>query len=95
MLLDRHIVGKCLLDKESAAIVKLLNPFQLGAGVAGGAQAIVHATTMLCDTIDRETHAKVDLDLQNAYERCLHIGGCHLHIGGPPILRGSCVLADI
>jgi hypothetical protein len=27
MLLDRHIVGKCLLDKECTAIVELLNPF--------------------------------------------------------------------
>jgi hypothetical protein len=26
---------------------------------------------MLRDTIDHETHAKVDLDLQNAYECCL------------------------
>jgi hypothetical protein len=27
---------------------------------------------MLRDTIDRETHAEVDLDLQNAYGHCLH-----------------------
>jgi hypothetical protein len=27
MLLDRRIVGKCLLDKECVAIVELLNPF--------------------------------------------------------------------
>jgi hypothetical protein len=26
---------------------------------------------MLHDTIDREMHAKVDLDLQNAYRHCL------------------------
>jgi hypothetical protein len=48
-----------------------LNPFQLGAGVAGGAEAIMHATNMLRDTIDREMHAEVDLDLQNAYGRYL------------------------
>jgi hypothetical protein len=72
MLLDRRIVGKCLPDKESAVIVELLNPFQLGAGVAGGAEAIMHATNMLHDTIDRVTHAEVDLDLQNAYGRYLH-----------------------
>jgi hypothetical protein len=71
MLLDRCIVGKCLLDKECAAIVELLNPFQLGAGVAGGAKAIVHATNMLRDTIDHNMHAEVDLDLQNAYRRYL------------------------
>jgi hypothetical protein len=71
MLLDRRIVGKCLLDKECAAIVELLNSFQLGAGVVGGAKAIMYDTNMLRDTIDRETHAKVDLDLQNAYGRCL------------------------
>ncbi len=63
MLLDRRIVNKCLLDKESAAIVELLNPFQLGAGVAGGAEVIMHTTNMLHDTIDRVTHAEVDLDL--------------------------------
>jgi hypothetical protein len=45
----------------------LLNPFQLSVGVAGGAKAIVHATNMLRDTIDCETHAEVNLDLQNAY----------------------------
>jgi hypothetical protein len=72
MLLDRRIVGKCLLDKECATIVELLNPFQLGPGVAAKAEAIVHATNMLRDTIDHETHAKVDLDLHNAYGRCLH-----------------------
>jgi len=71
MLLDRRIVGKCLLDKECAVIVELLNPFQLSAGVAGGAEVIVQATNMLRDTIDRETNAEVDLDLQNAYGRYL------------------------
>jgi hypothetical protein len=71
MLLDWRIVGKCLLDKECAAIAELLDPFQLNAGVAGGAEAIVHATNMLRDTIDRETHVEVDLDLQNAYRCCL------------------------
>jgi hypothetical protein len=71
MLLDRHIVSKCLLDKECVAIVELLNPFQLDAGVVSGAEAIVHATNMLHDIIDHETHVEVDLDLQNAYGRCL------------------------
>jgi hypothetical protein len=63
MLLDRRIVDKCLLDKECATIVELLNPFQLGVDVAGGAEAIVHATNMLRDTIDREMHVEVNLDL--------------------------------
>jgi hypothetical protein len=63
MLLERRIVGKFLLDKECVAIAELMNPFQLGAGVAGGAEAIVNATNMLHDTIDRDTHAEVDLDL--------------------------------
>jgi hypothetical protein len=71
MLLDRRIVGKCILDKECIAIIELLNPFQFSVGVAGGAEVIVHVTNMLRDTIDRETHAEVDLDLQNAYGRCL------------------------
>jgi hypothetical protein len=71
MLLNRHIVGKCVLDKECSTIVKLLVPFQLCVGVASEAKAIVHATNMLRDTIDRETHAEVDLDLQNAWGRCL------------------------
>jgi hypothetical protein len=63
MLLDRRIIDKCLLNKECAAVVELLNPFQFGAGVASGAKAIVHATNMLRDTINRETHDEVDLDL--------------------------------
>ncbi len=71
MLLDWRIVGECLLDKECVVIVELLNPFQLGASVAGGAEAIVHATNWLRDTIDYEMHVEVDLDLQNAYGRCL------------------------
>jgi hypothetical protein len=69
MLLDRRIVGKCLLDKECAAIVELLNPFQLGANVASGAEEIVHATKH--DTIVLERHAEVNLDLKNAYGRYL------------------------
>jgi hypothetical protein len=71
MLLDQRIIDKCLLDKECATIVELVDPFQLGVGVADGAEAIVHATNMLRDTIDFETHAEVDLDLQNAYGHCL------------------------
>jgi hypothetical protein len=71
MLLDRRIVDKCLLDKECAAIVELLNPFQLSVGVVDGVEVIVHATKIQRDTIDRETHAEVNLDLQNAYGRCL------------------------
>jgi hypothetical protein len=71
MLLDQRIIGKCLLDKECVAIAKLLNRFQFGAGVTSRAKAIVHATNMLHDTIDYETHVKVDLDLQNAYGCCL------------------------
>jgi hypothetical protein len=71
MLFDLRIIGKCLLDKECATIAELLNPFELGASVAGGAEAIVHATNRLRYTIDPKTHAEVDLDLQNTYERCL------------------------
>jgi hypothetical protein len=71
MLLDHRIVGKCLLDKECDAIAELLNPFQLGVGVAGGTEAIMHATNMLRDTINRKMHTEVDLDLQNAYGRYL------------------------
>jgi hypothetical protein len=71
MLLDRRIVGKCLLDKECTTIAELLHPFQLGVGVASGAKVIVHATNMLFDTIDRKMHAEVDLDLLNAYGRYL------------------------
>jgi hypothetical protein len=67
MLLDRRNVGKCVLDKECAAIAELLIPFQLDTGVAGGAEVIVHAINMLRETIDHETHVEVDLDLQNAY----------------------------
>jgi hypothetical protein len=63
MLLDRRIVGKCLLDKECDAFVELLNPFQFGAVVAGEVEAIMHATNMLRDTINHKTHAEVDLDL--------------------------------
>jgi hypothetical protein len=58
MRMDRRIVGKCLLHKECAAIAKLLILFWFGTNVAGGVEAIVHATNMLWDTIDRETHAK-------------------------------------
>jgi hypothetical protein len=48
-----------------------MNPFQFGTGVAGGAEAIVHTTNLVRDTINRKTHAEVDLDLQNTYGRCL------------------------
>jgi hypothetical protein len=72
MLLDRRIVGKRLLDKECDTVVELLNPFHPGAGVAGGAEVIVHATNMPRDTINRETHVEVNLDMQNAYGCCLH-----------------------
>ncbi len=37
-----------------------------------GTEVIVHATNLLRDTINHETHAEVDLDLQNAYGRYLH-----------------------
>jgi hypothetical protein len=59
MLLDQRIVGKCLLDKECDTVVELLNPFQLGADVAGKAKAIVHATNMLSDTINYDMHVEV------------------------------------
>jgi hypothetical protein len=71
MLLDRRIVDKCVLDKECAAITELLVPFQLGTGIAGGAEAILHTTNKLRDTIDRKTRAEVDFNLQNAYGCCL------------------------
>jgi hypothetical protein len=59
------------VDKECIAIVELLNPFQIGVGVVGEAEAIVHATNMLHENINCETHVEVDLDLQNAYGCCL------------------------
>jgi hypothetical protein len=71
MLLVWRIINKCLLDKECVVIANLLDPFQLGVGVAGRAEAIVHAIIMLRGTINREMHAEVDLDLQNTYRRCL------------------------
>ncbi len=60
-----------MLNNERDKVVKLLNPFQLGIGVVDEAEAIVHSTNMLCDTINRETHVEVDLDLQNTYGYCL------------------------
>jgi hypothetical protein len=86
MLLDQRIVSKCLLDKECAVIVELLTPFQLGTGVAGGVEAIVHATNMLRDTIDRETHVEVDLDLQNAYGRYLRQTAIDLVVDKLPVM---------
>jgi hypothetical protein len=87
MLLDRRIVGKCLLDKEGAAITELLNPFQLGAGGANEAEGIVHATNMLRDTIDHKTHVEVDLDLQNAYGCCLRETALDLIVGHGAVRR--------
>ena len=45
----RWLVLKCLVTLSHSQALRLLSPLQLGVGVKGGCEAIVHATNQLDD----------------------------------------------
>ena len=65
----RRLTSKCVARKESSAAAQRLRPLQLGVGVRGGCEALVHATrAMLTDpTIPAANKWCLQVDFENGY----------------------------
>ena len=63
----RRLVSKCLAIHVRRAAVSILAPLQLGVGVRGGCEAIVHAASQAMSSVDDDWCWTLLLDFSNAF----------------------------
>ena len=63
----RRLVSKCLANQTRDAATSILAPLQLGVGIKGGCEAIVHATSQLRSSPSHNQHWTLMLDFSNAF----------------------------
>ena len=63
----RRLAAKCANSFVIARRSNELKPIQVGVGVSGGAEAIVHATRRIVSELPRIGHVMVKLDFANAF----------------------------
>ena len=63
----RRLVSKCLASITRHQALHLLPPLQLGVGVKGGCEAIIHATNNLISSLCDDDHWTLLLDFTNAF----------------------------
>ena len=65
----RRLIAKCLVKEAKSEAVELFDPIQLGVGVSGGAEAIIHSTKITYKKILSDVSKKgvVQIDFQNAF----------------------------
>ena len=63
----RRLVSKCLVTLSHRQGLRLLSPLQLGVGVKGGCEAIVHATNHLMTSLHDKDCWTLLLDFSNAF----------------------------
>lgn len=63
----RRLVSKCLAVHVRRAAVSILNRLQLGVGIQGGCEAIVHAASQAMSTVDNVQRCTLLLDFSNAF----------------------------
>ena len=63
----RRLVSKCLVTLSHHQVLSLLSPLQLGVGVKGGCEAIVHATNRLMTSLQDSDCWTLLLDFSNAF----------------------------
>ena len=63
----RRLVSKCLAIQTRPAILSILSPLQLGVGVRGGCEAIVHAVSKLLASAPADRCRTLLLDFSNAF----------------------------
>jgi hypothetical protein len=69
--ITRRLVSKCFSFTVSVKAAQLLAPFQLGVGVRGGCEALVHTVRALMEdpNIPPDTRCLLQVDLINAFNR--------------------------
>ena len=96
----RRLVSKCLANQTRDAATSILAPLQLGVGIKGGCEAIVHATSQLRSSPSHNQHWTLMLDFSNAFNSInreamfvefrrflpgLCVGGVLLHSAATPV----------
>jgi hypothetical protein len=103
----RRLAAKCLVEKHQAAVIEYLEPLQLGVGVRGATEAIIHRVKEWLHSGVPADHALLLLDFSNAFntldrtamlraisERCPHfLPYARFCYGAPtPLLGPGCSL---
>ena len=67
----RCLVSKCFYYGLAEKVSKMLAPFQLGVGVKGGCEALIHTIKAILEEpdTDRDSCSILQVDLQNAFNR--------------------------
>ena len=63
----RRLVSKCLAAQSRSEAVSILGPLQLGVGVRGGCEAIVHAVRQAMTSLPDNNRWTLLLDFSNAF----------------------------
>ena len=79
----RRLVSKCLVTLSHRQALRLLSPLQLGVGVKGGCEAIVHATNHLMTSLQDNDCWTLLLDFSNAFNS-ISLDGVLLFQSAPP-----------
>ena len=62
----RRLTSKCVMSGVADRAGNMLSPYQLGVGVPGGLEAVIHAVTQLVEEGDEDLML-LQLDLVNAF----------------------------
>ena len=61
------LAGSCAILSFKGMISELMEPIQLGVGVSGGVEIVVHAATQFCMSISNPDNILLALDVRNAF----------------------------
>ena len=89
----RRLVSKCLATSAHRQALALLSPLQMGVGVRGGCEAIVHATNWLMSSLPDKDRWTLLLDFTNAFNsinRQTMFGEFRRHLPGLSAWMESC-----
>ena len=65
----RCLIAKCLASEAKSEAVELFDCLQLGVGISGGAEAIIHSSKITYDNIvsAQPDEGVLQIDFQNAF----------------------------
>ena len=89
----RHLVSKCLAIHSRRDAVSRFYPLQLGVGISGGCEAIVHTVNHLMTSLPDNKQLTLELDFSNAFNQISReamLAKFHQHLPGLSAWMESC-----
>ena len=65
----RRLIAKCLVSEAKSGAIELFDSLQLGVGISGGTEAIIHSSKITYDNIvsAKTDESVLQIDFQNAF----------------------------